>query len=65
MSESCESETGVESVSHQGSLGESVRKRKERERKEWRSSLGREGEKCDGLEKGGDGAREDIMRTQQ
>ena len=52
-------------VSGKGSLGESGRKRKERERKEWRSSLGREGEKCDGLEKGGDGAREDIMCTQQ
>ena len=39
-------------VSGKGSLGESGRKRKERERKEWRSSLGREGEKCDGLEKG-------------
>ena len=51
-------------VSQQGSLGEPRRKRKERERKESKSSLGRDGERRDGCGEG-DGAGEDIRRTQQ
>ena len=35
-------------VSLTGSLGESRRKRKSRERKESKSSLGRDGETCEG-----------------
>ena len=38
--------------SHQGSLGESLRKRKERERKDSKSSLLREGEKCEACGEG-------------
>ena len=39
-------------VSHRGSLGVARRKRNSKERKEWKSSLGREGEKCEGCGEG-------------